>query len=144
MNKSTKSKYYSHESEFQKLPSILQKLVGSANQLVEWNRMSDTVLESVVASNFMRSYRAKAANVREYEMLPADAKKFMGKLSEKMNLNNSVSKQLTEAEVNERRNEISRQLTEAADERVRSRALLLKDKIADIIDTFEAEDSEAV
>ena len=101
-------KYDSCEEEFNKLPYILQRLVGSANKLREWARMNSETLETVVGSNFMRSYRARAANEREYAMLPDDVKKVMSAVAERMKL--PEARQMTEYEINERRNEIRQQL----------------------------------
>jgi len=104
---------YGAEEEFAKLPPVLQRLVGSAYQIQEWARNMDSkTLESVVGSNFMRSYRARAEYEREDLMLPSDLKKFIEAFSERMKLP-EAEKQLTEFEVNDRRNEIRRQLEEA-------------------------------
>lgn len=102
---------YSHEAAFEKLPRILQSLIGSPNRLREWYRMSDSTVESVVGSNFMRSYRARAKNEREYAMLPGDVKKFMSELSDGMSMP-ELPQPLTEFELNQRRNEIKLKLND--------------------------------
>jgi hypothetical protein len=101
--------YYGCIEEFEKLPPILQRLVGSPNQLRDWATMSTETLNTVVASNFMRSYKARAIHEHEYAMLPGDVKKFISDFSDRMKFPES-EKQLTEFEINERRNEIHRQL----------------------------------
>lgn len=60
--------------QFEKLPPILQRTLGSANTLREWAMMSEETLDSVVQSNFMRSYKAKATAEHEYEVLPNSVK----------------------------------------------------------------------
>ena len=62
------------EAEFAKLPPRVQRLVGSPNQLREWAVMDSSEVQTVVASNFQRSYRARAASDREYEALPESIK----------------------------------------------------------------------
>ena len=69
----SKSGWYSNE-EFEKLPPNLQKLVGSPNQLRDWAMMNSDELNTVVASNFMRSYKARSNQIKEFEMLPNDVK----------------------------------------------------------------------
>ena len=66
---------------FEKLPPILQRLVGEPSKLAEWNRVSVEQLETVVQSNFMRSYRARAANERELLAMPSDVRKIMEQLA---------------------------------------------------------------
>lgn len=73
-----KSTYYSDE-EFAKLPPECQRAVGSSNQLYSW--ATDTEFnESVVMSNFQRSFRNVIERKNEYEMLPAEMKKQVDKL----------------------------------------------------------------
>lgn len=61
---------YGSDKEFAKLPFDVQRSVGSANQLREWAMMDTEVVNSVVCSNFMRSYRARSVHTREMQKLP--------------------------------------------------------------------------
>ena len=72
---------YGAQKEFDKLPPVLQRLVGSPNQLKEWAMMDADTVSSVVASNFQRSYKARAANERELLALPSDVRQTMERLS---------------------------------------------------------------
>lgn len=72
---------YGSREEFEKLPSILRRLVGSPNQLREWAMMDSDTLHSVVASNFQRSYKAAAQREREIAKLPPDVKALVDKLA---------------------------------------------------------------
>lgn len=74
--------YYNSKDEFEKLPETLQRLVGSANQLREWAMMDVETVNSVVASNFQRSYKARAASEREYQKLPGDVKQIMQSIAQ--------------------------------------------------------------
>lgn len=76
--------YYNSQENFNNLPPVLQKLVGSSAQLREWAVMDVEVVNSVVQSNFMRSYSARAKQIKEYIKLPESAKKLINDLSQKM------------------------------------------------------------
>jgi len=58
------------EKEFNGLPCDVQRIVGSQRILFDWSMMDLETVNSVVASNFMRSYRARAAHTREVKKLP--------------------------------------------------------------------------
>ena len=81
VSKATKNSTWGSKEEFDKLPPVIQKLVGSPNQLREWAAMDSEVVQSVVASNFQRSYKARAASEREMLALPADVRQTMELLS---------------------------------------------------------------
>lgn len=96
---------YGSREEFDKLPPVVRRLVGSPNQLREWAQMDSDALNSVVASNFQRSYRARAASEREYLALPSDVRNAMEQLSGSMRM-----PELSEGVTNGRRNEQIRRL----------------------------------
>ena len=85
MVKSAISYYYAAE-KFERLPPILKRIVGSPNQLREWALMNVETVNSVIQSNFMRSYRAMAAREREYAILPSSTKKFIEELTGKCDM----------------------------------------------------------
>lgn len=68
-----KGDWYAKE-EFEKFPKDIQKIVGSPRQIVEWGMMESEQVNSVVASNFQRAYRARVASTNEYESLPGNVK----------------------------------------------------------------------
>jgi len=78
--------YYNASENFANLPSILQKIVGSPNQLREWALMDSEVINSVIQSNFMRSYKAKVLQEKEYAMLPESTKQLIQGISTKMDM----------------------------------------------------------
>ena len=61
------------KEEWEKLPEIVRAIV-SPEQLREWAMQDSRDFQTVVASNFMRSFKAKQAARREYSLLPADVK----------------------------------------------------------------------
>jgi hypothetical protein len=74
--------YYDAQENYNSLPPMLQRLVGSPNQLREWAVMDRETVNSVIQSNFMRSYKVIAAREREQVMLPESAKKMRKMLAE--------------------------------------------------------------
>lgn len=77
VSKATRNSTYNSAAEFAKLPPVVQRLVGSPMQLKEWAAMDSETLQSVVASNFQRSYKVRAKNEREYLALPSSVKTYM-------------------------------------------------------------------
>lgn len=75
--KATKNSAYHAPEEFEKLPPIVRKLVGSPNQLKEWGIMPSETLHSVVASNFQRAFRTMLERERAYSTLTPDVKELV-------------------------------------------------------------------
>lgn len=86
ISKAIKNSTYHATEEYEKLPKLLQRVIGSPSQLKEWSQVPTDTVQSVVASNFMRSYKVRAANEQEYQKLPSDIKALIGNLSEKLKL----------------------------------------------------------
>ena len=68
---------YNSEEEFAKLPPEIQAVVHDPGQLRQWAMGSSEDLETVIASNFQRSFRAKQKARQEYAALPGDVKRMM-------------------------------------------------------------------
>lgn len=66
------------KEEFEALPPKIQRIVGSPQQLTDWAKMDSDSVHSVVASNFQRSFRAKAKADKEYAALPSEVKAIVG------------------------------------------------------------------
>lgn len=92
VRKAAGNSIYDSQKEFDKLPPVLQRLVGSPSQLKEWAMMDSGEFQTVVASNFQRSYRAKATAEREYQSIPADVKAIAESLSGKLALQDSAQR----------------------------------------------------
>lgn len=74
VHKAIRRSSYNAQREFDALPPTLQRLVGTSTQLRDWSQMDAETVQSVVASNFQRSYKVRTAADRDYAMLPADVK----------------------------------------------------------------------
>ena len=86
VQKALRNGYYGAQEEYDKLPPVIQRLVGTPNQLREWAQMDAEVVSSVVASNFQRSYKARAAHEREFLALPSDVKDTMLQIASGMKM----------------------------------------------------------
>lgn len=70
-----------YTESFNSLPQVIQKIVGSPNQLKQWAFMDMDTVNSVIQSNFMRSYKVMAEREREYAKLPESSRRLMEQLS---------------------------------------------------------------
>ena len=86
VSKAIRNSAYGSEEEFAKLPPVIQKAIGSPDRLREWSGVEPSEVQTVVASNFMRSYRAKLAHEQEHGRLPNDVKQMMAQLQQKQRL----------------------------------------------------------
>lgn len=75
---------YESRREFDRLPDTIRRIVGSPNMLREWAMMDIQTVQSVVQSNFMRSYRARATSEREFQMLPTAARNMLTECAAKL------------------------------------------------------------
>ena len=77
VSKAVSRSTYSSTEEFAKLPPEIQAVVHDPGQLRQWAIGPAEDLETVIASNFMRSFRAKQKSTREYLALPTSVKRMM-------------------------------------------------------------------
>lgn len=83
---------YNPEKAFNSLPAIAQKIIKSPSQLKQWATMDGEEFETVIASNFMRSYRIKLKQEKEYNALPNDVKTAISGFAEKLSLEGALTK----------------------------------------------------
>lgn len=88
--KAISNSLYNAEKEFEKLPPILQTLVGSPNMLREWGMMDSDTVKSVVSSNLMRSYRVAEERQRVKEALPSNIRAMLEDAANKMSIDGNV------------------------------------------------------
>ena len=70
VSKALRNGYYGAEVEFEKLPPLVQKAVGSASNLRNWATSDNSSIETVIGSQFMRSYRTILHREQEQMMIP--------------------------------------------------------------------------
>ena len=86
VSKAIRNGIWGAKKEFEALPPQIQRIVGSPQQLTDWAQMDSDSVHSVVASNFQRSFRAKAKADKEYAALPSEVRAAIGGLSDRMRL----------------------------------------------------------
>lgn len=62
---------YNFEEEYNKLPALVQRAIGSPGQLFQW-ATDEEYNDSVASSHFMRSYRAVVQSANSYSKLNDD------------------------------------------------------------------------
>lgn len=72
VSKALRNGYYGAVEEFNKLPPLVQKAVGSPDNLRNWALTDSESIENVVQSNFMRTYRTVVNRAKEYQKMPKD------------------------------------------------------------------------
>lgn len=70
VKKALSNSLYGSVEEYEKLSPICKRLVGSPSVLREWSQMDISELDTVIASNFQRNYRAIQQNQSNWEKLP--------------------------------------------------------------------------
>lgn len=93
VRKAVSNSRYSAEQEFFKLPASVQSAVGDYKTLKAWAEIDEGELDTVIQSNFMRSFKARSQADKEYRSLPSDVKNFIKDLSQGMD-----TKKLTRGE----------------------------------------------
>lgn len=81
---------YNSEQEFAKLPTAVQKAVGTPQQLKIWACDSE-FNENVVSSNFIKTYRTEVKRATALNKIPSDIKKVIEMVNQ-----NSLSSQITD------------------------------------------------
>lgn len=108
VDKATRNSTWNSGEEFAKLPPVVQRLVGSPMQLQEWAAMDTSTLQSVVASNFQRSYKVRAAKEREFLALPSAVQQTMTQIADRMKM-----PELPTAPTEQERNAMIRKVVES-------------------------------
>lgn len=84
VSRAIRNGYYGAEKEFEKLPPLVQKAVGTPGQLRNWSQSDVESLESVAQSNFLRSYRNEVRRKQETARMPESIRKLIEKTEQKM------------------------------------------------------------
>lgn len=84
VRKAIKNSAYNAEEEFNRLPEKIQQAIGSHNVLHNWSQESINGIETVIGSNFMRSYKQTVIRKKEEKQLPSSIKKMLGNVGQKM------------------------------------------------------------
>lgn len=110
--KAIKNSTYHADEEYEKLPRIIQRVIGGPQRLTELATM-ENLNTSVESSNFMRDYRAALEADREIQKLPPELKMLTNKACDKLEAVNSV-KRISVSEERERATKEARPMPESA------------------------------
>ncbi len=75
-----KNGIYHAKEEYEKLPPLIQKAVGSPENLHDWAMMPTSEVHSIVQSNFMRSFRTARTRADERAKIPQVVRKRLDQL----------------------------------------------------------------
>lgn len=75
---------YNSREEFEKLPSDVQAAVGGPEQLKAWAMMDAETVNSVVASNFRKTFRTVQQREKEKAMMPESVKQYMSGVADQL------------------------------------------------------------
>lgn len=76
---------YNAKAEYEKLPDIIKSMI-TPSMLHEYALMSTDQVQSVIASNFMRSYRVRKEKNKEYQLLPSKMQTMIGNLANQLQI----------------------------------------------------------
>lgn len=78
VSKALRNSLYNAEEQFNKLPALVQKAVGSPMILKEWASLGVDEVQTVTHSNFLRTYGAVVKREEELDCIPTDVKNAIG------------------------------------------------------------------
>ena len=84
VRKAIRNSLYNSEEGFAALPELAQKVVGSPNQLRTWGMMESREIDTVIWSNFKKSYEALQKRTNDYAALPKDVQQLLDNTSKNM------------------------------------------------------------
>ena len=74
VSKALRNGNYKSREEFEKLPDLVKEAVGSPENIHNWAQADIKSVESVIQSNFIKSYRLVVNRQKEMQKLPKDIK----------------------------------------------------------------------
>lgn len=72
VSRALRNGYYGAEAEFEKLPPLVQQAVGCPDNLRHWSQSDLSSIETVIQSNFLRTYRIIVQREREKQKMSVD------------------------------------------------------------------------
>lgn len=74
VKKALQNALYNAVEEFDKLPSIVQTIVGSPRRLKDWALMPSSEVETFIYNNFVKSFNIESEREREQSLIPIGVK----------------------------------------------------------------------
>lgn len=74
------------EETFRSLPPLIQRVIGGHHQLMSWGNVSEEEFETVIQSNFMRTYETEKKRQKQLAMIPERIRRMMpeGRMNERI------------------------------------------------------------
>ncbi len=82
VSKALRNGTYGAVEEFSRLPSIVQEAVGNPDNLRNWATSDYKAIESVIQSNFIKTYRSVTSRAEEIKRMPAEIQKLIEKVNQ--------------------------------------------------------------
>lgn len=98
VRKALNNGYYGAEEEFANLPPVVQKSVGQPSNLREWAASDIKSVESVIQSNFIKTYRLELLKAQKVSKLPQDMQNAIEKANEGMGIEINACHSIEECE----------------------------------------------
>ena len=70
VSKALRNGYYGAEEEFAKLPPLVQKAVGTPENLRNWSQSDIKSVETVIMSQFLNAYKTESKRAAEISVIP--------------------------------------------------------------------------
>lgn len=78
VSKAIRNGYYGAETEFEKLPEMVQRAIGQPSQLRQWAHSDMESIETVIQSNFIKTYRTVVKRESEIQRMPIEVRNMIG------------------------------------------------------------------
>ena len=76
---------YGWREEYDKLPPMVQRAVGRAENLREWAQMDAETVQSVIHSHFLRAYNAQSNKETKMRKLPENVRGLIEGVTRRIN-----------------------------------------------------------
>lgn len=86
VKKAASNSAYHAKEEFDKLPPTIQKIIGDYQTLKDWGCMDMDKFDTVLQSNFTRSFRISSEREKEYMALPPSVREFSRQIASGMEM----------------------------------------------------------
>lgn len=86
VSKALRNGLYGFEEEFEKLPDSVREAVGNASNIRHWAESDYETIETVIQSNFIKTYRSVVSKRNEINKLPHDMKRMVEDMNPKPEL----------------------------------------------------------
>lgn len=95
VSRATRNGAYRSVEEFERLPEQVQRVVGNPAMLKAWSQLPTEEVETVIQSNFMRSYRARVKIDKEFEAIPMNVKTYIENNMRSLGIEDELVKMLS-------------------------------------------------